>query len=238
MRVEPIVFLPGMMCDARAFAPQVAALSRRHPVVIAPIDLGDTIGEIASNLLLSMPEKFALVGHSMGGIVAMELVRRAPERVTRLALLSTNALAETPSSAGAYEPWIVAAKAGRLEDALREMMRQDYFAPGEGRLAILNAFIEMARAQGEEAFVRQCRALQRRRDMQSTLRRCKVPTMVLCGEFDGLTPVKRHKSMADLIPSAELKVVSGAGHFPMLEQPAVTTEAITGWLEQPYLLRA
>lgn len=235
--MEPIVFLPGMMCDARVFEAQVAALSRDVPVMVAPVSQGATIEEIAEGLLRFLPERFALVGLSMGGIVAMELLRRAPGRVTRIALMDTNALSETPKTAAAYEPWIIAARAGRLEDAIRQMMQQDFLAPGEGRLAVLNRYVAMAMDQGAEVFVRQAKALQRRRDLQSALRRCKVPALVLCGEHDQLTPVKRHKFMADLIPSADLTVVPGAGHLPTWEQPEAVNAALKAWLKQPYLLR-
>lgn len=236
--LEPIVFLPGMMCDARLFAPQVAALSRETATVVAPTCIGETIGEIAAHVLDVLPQRFALAGLSMGGIVAMEILRRAPERVSRIALMDTNALAETPQSASAYEPWIVAARAGRLEDALRQMMPPEYLASGENRLAVYDLLLEMARDHGAEVFIRQCRALQRRRDMQSTLRRCKVPALVLCGAHDPLTPVKRHQFMAELLPSADLKVIENAGHLPTLEQPQAVTEALRDWMKQPYLLTA
>ncbi|WP_412563713.1 alpha/beta fold hydrolase [Thalassobius sp. MITS945101] len=235
--MEPLVFLPGMMCDARLFAPQVTAFSRHLPVTVAPVGLGESIEEIAETVLRQLPEKFALAGLSMGGIVAMEMLRRAPARITRIALMDTNALSETPKTAAAYEPLIIAAKAGRLEDAVRQMMKQEYLAPGEARLEILNRFVAMALEQGPESFVRQCKALQRRRDLQSALRRCKVPALVLCGEHDQLTPVKRHQFMAELIPSAELKVIAGAGHLPTWEQPDAVTTALLGWMKQPYVLR-
>ncbi|MCG7494429.1 alpha/beta fold hydrolase [Thalassobius sp. Cn5-15] len=233
---EPIVLLPGMMCDARMYAPQVAVLSRVAPVTVAPICLGDTIEEIAQGLLAQLPPQFALAGLSMGGIVAMEMMRRAPDRISRIALMDTNALAETPQSATVYEPWIIAAKSGRLEDALREMMRPEFLAQGPQRVTVLNQFFDMARDFGPEVFVRQCRALQRRRDLQSALRRCKVPAMVLCGAEDGMTPLKRHEFMAQLIPSAQLRVIEGAGHLPTLEQPEQLTQALLHWLQQPYVL--
>jgi pimeloyl-ACP methyl ester carboxylesterase len=116
---DPLVLLPGMMCDARLFAPQMADLSRDHAVMVAPISQGERVEEIASDLLGLLPAKFALAGLSMGGIVAMELLRRAPERITRLALMDTNPLAETPQSAAAYEPMIIGARAGRLDEVLR-----------------------------------------------------------------------------------------------------------------------
>ncbi|WP_323784942.1 alpha/beta fold hydrolase [Thalassovita sp.] len=235
---EPLVFLPGMMCDARLFAPQLAELSREMVVSVAPITQGETIEEIASGLLDALPAKFALAGLSMGGIVAMEILRRAPDRISRIALMDTNALAETPQSSTAYEPFITKARSGQLPQALRDFMKPDFLAAGPGRIAVLNAFFEMAGDFGPDLFVQQIRAVQRRRDQQPTLRKCKCPALVLCGEEDGLTPVKRHRFMAELIPYAELNIIPGAGHLPTLEQPRAVTDALRAWMAQPLVLRA
>lgn len=235
---EPLVLLPGMMCDARLFAPQVADLSRDHVVTLAPITQGERIEEIASSILPLLPAKFALAGLSMGGIVAMEILRKAPERVTRIALMDTNALAETPQSAATYEPMIIGAKSGRLEQVMRDMMRPEFLAPGPHRVEVLNGFLQMALEMGPEIFVRQVRALQRRRDQQATLRRCKCPALVMCGEHDRLTPVKRHSFMAELIPYARLEILPDAGHLPTLEQPEAVSAALRSWMRQPLVLRS
>ena len=234
---EPVVFLPGLMCDARLFGPQIAELSSDRAVMCAPISQGERIEEIASDLLDVLPTKFALAGLSMGGIVAMEILRRAPERVTRIALMDTNPLPETPQAAAAREPQIIGARSGRLSEVMREEMKPNYLAPGPQRVDVLNLVMDMAAIMGPEVFVRQSRALQRRRDQQSTLRKCKVPALVLCGEHDALCPVKRHVFMAEIIPYAELKVISNAGHLPTLENPDATTEALYEWLAQPFVLQ-
>jgi pimeloyl-ACP methyl ester carboxylesterase len=235
---EPLVFLPGVMCDARVFAPQLAALSRETLVSVAPVTQGERIEEIASGLLDLLPRRFAVAGLAMGGIVAMELLRRAPERITRIALMDTNSLAETPQSAAAYEPLIIKLRSGRLDEAVDGMMPPDSLAPGPGRAALLAELRNMAEDTGQAPIIRQMRALQRRRDYQAVLRRCKVPALVLCGIHDGLTPVKRHSFMAALIPYAQLQVIEGAGHLPTLEAPDATTEALLGWLRQPFVLQA
>lgn len=234
---EPLVLLPGMMCDARVFGPQLAELSSERAIMCAPIHDGERIEEIASGLLAAMPAKFALAGLSMGGIVAMEVLRRAPERVTRIALMDTNPLSEPPQVAANREPQIIGARSGRLMDVMREEMKPAYLAPGPQRVDVLHLVMDMADAMGPEVFVRQSRALQRRRDQQSTLRKCKVPALVLCGEHDQLCPIKRHSFMAELIPYAVLRVISGAGHLPTLEQPEATTAALREWLAQPYVLQ-
>lgn len=235
--IDPLVLLPGMMCDARLFAPQINDLSRDHAVMVAPITQGERVEEIASALLPLLPPKFALAGLSMGGIVAMELLRRAPERITRIALMDTNPLAETPQTAAAYEPMIIGARAGRLDEVMRGFMRPDFLAPGPGRIAVLNKVFEMAQDLGPEIMVRQVRALQRRRDQQPTLRRCKVPALVMCGAHDTLTPLKRHAFMAELIPYARLEVIEDAGHLPTLEAPEAVTAVLRAWMKQPFVLQ-
>ena len=230
---EPLVFLPGMMCDARLFQPQMDALGG----VCLPIDGADTMHALAETVLAGAPDRFALAGLSMGGIVAMEVVRQAPERVTRLALMDTSPLAETPQASTAREPQIVKVRTGKLHALMRDEVVPGYLGPGPYRAEITELMLDMADALGPEVFVRQSRALQRRRDQQGTLRKCKVPTLVLCGAHDEICPVKRHTFMAELIPGAELCVLDNAGHVPSLETPAETTRALRDWMRQPLILR-
>ncbi|MDF1854006.1 alpha/beta fold hydrolase [Pseudooceanicola sp.] len=234
---EPLVLIPGMACDARLFEAQIRALGRDRPVTIALPTQGERIEEIASNLLTQLPSKFALLGLSMGGCLAMEILRHAPDRVQRLALLSTTPLADTPQQSAAREPLIVKLRSGKLDEALREALPPSAFAAGPGRFEAINLFLAMGAELGPALIERQIRALQRRRDQQATLRRLKVPTLVLCGAEDDLSPVKRHEFMADLIPQSHLAVIDGAGHLPSIEQPEAVTEELRRWLRQPYLLK-
>ncbi|AXI47426.1 alpha/beta hydrolase [Sulfitobacter sp. SK012] len=234
---EPLVLLPGMMCDARLFGPQIAELSADTAVMVAPVTGGDRIEEIASGLLDALPRRFALAGLSMGGIVAMEILRRAPDRVTRIALMDTNPLAETPVIAANREPQIVKARAGRMLEVMREEMKPNYLAPGPYRGEVLDLVLDMAQVLGPDVFIRQSRALQRRKDQQVTLRKCKVPALILCGAHDALCPVKRHEFMAELIPYATLRVMEQSGHLPTLEQPSETTFALREWLQMPLILQ-
>jgi pimeloyl-ACP methyl ester carboxylesterase len=227
---EPLVLLPGMMCDARVFAPQLSALSAHAPVMVAPLHGGARIEDIATHILSMLPERFALLGLSMGGIVALELLRRAPERITRLCLMATTPLSETPDQAAMREPLIISARTGGLEKALQLSLPPEVLAPGPRRFEVLNLVREMGLDLGAELFVDQSRALQRRLDQQATARRCQVPTLILCGEYDRLTPVKRHEFMAELIPHAGLEIISGAGHLPGLEQPETVNRALLHWL--------
>ncbi|MBO9410289.1 MULTISPECIES: alpha/beta hydrolase [unclassified Ruegeria] len=237
--IEPLVFLPGFMCDARLFGAQILQISGARAVTVAPVSGGERIEEIASGLLDQLPHRFALCGFSMGGVVALELVRRAPDRVTRLCLMSTDAQADTPQIAADREELIVGAKSGRFEEIMQRLIGTETLAPGPGRVPILNEVMAMAKDQGPELFERQMRALQRRADQQPALRHINVPTLIICGAHDQLTPVKRHRFMAEMIPSAELKVMEDAGHLPPLETPAEVTQALEEWLNirvgLPYL---
>ncbi|WP_050602037.1 alpha/beta fold hydrolase [Ruegeria sp. 6PALISEP08] len=231
--IEPLVFLPGFMCDARLFRPQVELLSRTRAVTVAPVSGGERIEEIASGLVDQLPHRFALAGLNLGGVVALELIRRAPERVSRLCLMATDAQADTPQIAASREDLIIAAQGGRLEEGMRKLVGSDALAPGPQRIPILNDLLAMAEGMGVETFVRQMRALQRRSDQQAALRKIKVPTLVLCGAHDTLTPVRRHSFMADLIPGAELHVIENAGHLLPIEAPEAVNEALQNWLNAP-----
>lgn len=227
----PLILLPGMMCDARLFMPQIIDLGSEIPVTVAPITQGDTIEEIARDLLTQLPEQFALAGLSMGGIVAMEMLRQAPRRIETMCLMDTNCQQELPAVAAAREPQMVRVKAGRLREVMRDEVKPNYLAPGPNRLDVLNLVMEMAEDLGPEVFIRQSKALQRRPDQQSTLRRAKTPTLVMCGEYDELTPYRRHEFMAHLMPNAGLEVIQGAGHLPTLEQPAAVNALLRRWLQ-------
>lgn len=234
---EPLLFLPGMMCDARLFAPQIAEFSGDRAVHVAPIGGFETIEEIADAVIFHAPPRFALAGLSMGGIVALEIFRRVPKRVTRLALLDTNPNSETPARAAEREPQIVKVKAGKLEEIMRDEMKPAYLAPGPARLEVLKTVMDMSMALGPAVFERQSRALQRRPDQQKTLKLVNVPTLILCGRHDSLCPVMRHQFMADMIRGATLEIIEDAGHLPTLETPAKVNAALRRWLDDALPLR-
>ncbi|WP_417719877.1 alpha/beta fold hydrolase [Salipiger sp.] len=234
---EPLVFLPEVLCDARLFGPQIAEFSRETAVMVAPIHLGERVEEIASGLLDSLPRRCALAGLGLGGMVAMEIQRRAPDRVTRMMLMDTSPLADTPAQAAERDPVIIKARAGRFNEAVAGLLPPESLAPGPYRREIQAMVEEMAQGLGIEVLVRQVRALQRRRDQQAMLRKVRAPVTVLCGEADTLYPEKRHAFMAELIPQAELRVIAGAGHLPVLENPDAVSDAIREWLRAPFLLR-
>ncbi|TDT74780.1 pimeloyl-ACP methyl ester carboxylesterase [Litoreibacter halocynthiae] len=229
--MTPLVFLPGMMCDARLFAPQIAAFSVDRAVQVAPIGGADNVADLAAEVLAHAPPRFALAGLSMGGIVAMEAFRQAPDRIDRIAFLDTNPKAEADAVAKGREPQIARAKAGELRTIMRDEMKPRYLADGPNRAAILDLCMDMADALGPEVFVRQSHALQTRPDQQDTLRQIEVPTLALCGREDTLCPIHRHELICSLVSSATLEIIDGAGHLPTLEQPDATNAALNRWLE-------
>ncbi|MHC0053262.1 alpha/beta fold hydrolase [Actibacterium sp. D379-3] len=233
---ETLLLLPGMMCDARVFSDQILAFNGTRAVQIAALCDAGSIAAMARGVLDGAPERFALAGHGMGAAVAMDVLRQAPDRVTRIALMSCTPLAETPQEAAAREERIVGARAGRLDEAIRAELPGSSLAPGPGRMAVQAALTEMAQTLGPEVFVHQSRAMQRRPDQQKVLRQLRAPVLVLCGAHDTLTPPRRHEFMAELIPNATLSVIDAAGHMPLLEAPDAVTAAMRDWLAAPYRL--
>jgi pimeloyl-ACP methyl ester carboxylesterase len=236
---EPIVLVPGLASDARVFAPQIVTLSAGRAVHVGHVAEDSTIEGMARSVLADAPARFALAGHSMGGIVALEIVRQAPERVARLALIASDCLADPPAVAAAREELIVAARAGRLSEAMRKALPPEALAPGEGRSALHAAIVCMAQDLGPEAFVRHMRALQRRPDLQRTLRMLKVPVLILGGRHDRLCPPRRQEFMAGMAWTARLQILDEAGHVPTLEAPEAVSQALLALLDRqaPLTLR-
>ena len=226
----PLVLLPGMMCDARLFLDQIGVLSARMPIHIAPIIAHDSISGLARQVLDQAPPCFSLAGLSMGGIVAMELYRQAPERIARLALMDTNPLSEKDEIRSRRDVQIAKVRGGGLRQVMEEEMKPLYLIGGPRRQQILKICMEMALGLGEDVFIRQSIALQGRPDQQNILRTVRVPTLILHGEGDQLCPPERHELMHELITGSKLVVIRGAGHLPTLEQPAQVTEALLDWL--------
>ncbi len=224
----PLILLPGMMCDDRLFAPQTAALG----ATVLSVTKADTMEALAAAVLRDAPDRFALGGLSMGGIVAMEVARQAPDRVAGLALMDTNPLAESPHMQARRTPQMDKAAAGGLASVMRDEMKPNYLSDGPDRAAILDLCMEMALGLGPDVFIRQSLALRDRPDQTETLRHYQGPSLVLCGRDDRLCPVARHELMHDLLPDATLRIIAGAGHLPTLERPDQTTDALRNWLEE------
>lgn len=228
--MTPLVLIPGMMCDARLFGPQIAAFSGRRALFCAPISGHSSVEELAADVLTAAPPRFALAGLSMGGIVAMEILRQAPDRVERIALLDTNPLAENDQIKARRFPQMLAVREGELATVMRDEMKPNYLSDGPRRSQIMDLCMRMALDLGPHVFLSQSRALMDRPDQRETLRKAALPALVMCGRADKLCPVARHELMAGLIPDARLEIIEGAGHLPTLEQPEMTNAALARWL--------
>lgn len=234
---ETLVMIPPMLGDARVFARQLQDMSRDHAVMVAPATRGERMEEIASQILTWAPSQFALLGMGLGGMVAMEVMRRAPDRITRIALIATSPLADTPDVAAGRETHIIAARAGRWEDVLQHEINSTWMAPTTDRVDLVRQLTAMGRDIGPEIYIRQVRALQRRKDQQAVVRKIRQPACVICGRHDGQYQLKRHEFMAELIPDATLEIIEDAGYLPTMEAPDAVTQALQRWMVQPLLLR-
>ncbi len=229
--MTPLLLLPGMMCDARLYRHQIDLFSTQRTVQFSPLNLHDDVQGLAADVLRKAPVEFALCGLSMGGIVAMEVQRQAPERVRGLALLDTNPFAELDSVKRIRGPQMDKVRAGRLLEVMRDEMKPNYLAEGDSRADILQLCVQMALDLGDEVFIQQSLALRSRPDQCETLRAVAVPTLILCGEEDRLCPPERHRAMHDLVQGSVLAIVEHAGHLPVLEQPAKTNAFLQAWLQ-------
>jgi pimeloyl-ACP methyl ester carboxylesterase len=227
----PLVLIPGMMCDARMWGEVPSALAGRPVHHASPVE-GSTIAAMASAILRGAPPRFALAGLSMGGIVAMEMLHQAPERIERLALLDTNPRAEADEVKRRRAAQIERVDAGDLAGVLRDEMKPHYLSPRARDPAILALCMQMALDLGPETFIRQSLALRDRPDRQGALQRFPGPALVLMGEDDRLCPLDRHELMHALMPQSRLVIVPGAGHLPPLENPNPTIAALRRWLEE------
>ena len=228
--MTPVVMIPGMMCDERIFAHQIEELGTDTEVHIADISKYSSIQELASDVLENSPPKFFLVGHSMGGIVAMEMCSQEPDRIEKLVIMDSNPKPELEETKLKREPQIKNVISGNLAQVMKEEMKPNYLADSYKQKDILNTCMEMALTLGPEVFVRQSRALQDRDDQQSTLKDLNIPVLIMCGAEDKLCSLERHELMHNIINDSKLEVVMDAGHMPTLEQPQKTTEVIKSWL--------
>ena len=229
MTAENLLLLPGMMCDARLWAEQVEHLEQT--TFHADTSAHETMPDMARSILRDAPDTFAMAGLSMGGILAFEIWRQAPERVTHLALLDTNPHAESADRQSMRLEQIAEVAAGRLRELATESLKPLYLAAAHRENeALLSTILDMAMDLGPDVFRRQSLALRSRIDSVPTLQTISCPTLVLCGAEDRLCPPAYHRLMAAEIPAARLTIVDACGHLSSLEQPEIVTRELKNLL--------
>ena len=226
----PIVLVPGLACSARLYLPQLPALWRFGPVMVADHTRDDSLPAIARRILDAAPPHFALAGLSMGGYVSMEIMRQAPERVLRLALLDTTAQPETPAQTERRRAQIALAETGRYAEVLDQQYLSLVHIDRHGDTALRALVDVMAEEVGAEAFVRQQKAIMGRPDSRESLARVICPATVIVGDGDTLTPPDKAEEIAAVIPGAKFVVIPDCGHLSTLERPEAVTAALEGWL--------
>jgi pimeloyl-ACP methyl ester carboxylesterase len=229
----PLALVPGTLCDARLFAPQMAALADvavPHPIDTTP---HDTLAGVAHDILNALPDRFALAGLSYGGIVAFEVWRQAPERVAGLALLNTTHLPVSDESRRAQQQFVGMATLGEFREITRDYLKDRMLHPQHRLNDDLRATVmQMAESVGKYGFINQVKAQLPRPDSTPTLATITAPTLVLTGRQDAVCPPVLHQAMADAIPNAQLAIVENCGHLSTLEQPDVVNAHLRTWLAQ------
>jgi pimeloyl-ACP methyl ester carboxylesterase len=226
----PILLVPGLGGSPRIYAPVVPQLWRFGPVTVANHVRDDNLGAIARRILAEAPPRFALAGHSMGGYIAFEIFRQAPQRVAKLALINTQARPDTPEASERRRGLIARAKTGQYHDVLDELF-PGFVHPSRRDDADLRQLVhDMGDDIGVEGFVRQQTAMMSRADSRSTLTAITCPTLVLTGDEDNTIPNTLSVEMADRIPGAKLVMIPHCGHLPQPERPQATADALVEWL--------
>ncbi len=225
---QALVLVPGLSCDRHVWQAQIAGLADIAEVTVGDTLKDDSIVLMASRVLDAAPERFAIAGFSMGGYVAMEIWRRAPERVTRLALVDTNARADSEEQAALRRAAIATARSRGFEHVLRGSLRQ-LVAP-DCPEALFEEVVQMALRVSFGTYMDQQAAIIDRADSLETLGTVTVPAMVMVGEADALTPPRLAEEMVQALPGAVYEVIADAGHMAPMEQPEAVNTAFRRWL--------
>lgn len=228
--MDPVVFIPGLIATERLFAAQIRKLGRDAGIFLAAHGLDSSMAKIAGRLLANAPPRFALVGLSMGGYVALEVVRQAPDRVARLVLMDTSARPDSSEQTENRRRQIALARAGRFRDIPDAQFPLAVHEARAGDTDLLEIVRDMAMATGPDAFERQQTAIIGRVDSRPFLPAIACPTLVVVGAGDRLTPPPLAEEIAGGIPHAQLAVVAGAGHLSTLEAPEPTAALLFDFL--------
>lgn len=227
---EPLLLVPGLNCTERAFAGLLPNLWPERSITIANHRRGESVGAIAAAILAEAPPRFALLGFSMGGYIAFEMLRQASERITRLCCLATMARPDSAEQAENRRRMLALAGAGKFDAIAGANFPNAVHPDHERDEALRNIHIEMARQTGAATYIAQQTAILARPDSRPLLARIAIPTAVIVGDADRITGVDGAKEIAAGISGASLTIIAGAGHLVPLERPGETARAIVDWL--------
>lgn len=226
----PLLAVPGLNCTARVYADILPALWTDGPVTIADHRHGSTMAQIAAAILETAPPRFALAGYSMGGYIAFEILRQAPQRVEKLLLLDTQAAPDTPEQSEARRKGIELTRQGKYQTLLTSRYSFIVHTDNLGDEALRRTYVDMALDLGPETFIRHTEAIIARPDSRPDLTSIRLRTLIVCGEADQITPPQASREMAEAISGAQLTFIDGAGHLAPLERPGAYGKAIAEWL--------
>ena len=234
MSLPHFVFLPGTLCTEATFAFQAERLGEVADVTVIPLREGSSIAASARWVLEQVTGPFTLVGFSQGAIVALEIIRVAPERVSRLCLMSANPKGSTPEQLETWAGWQAATRAGRFAEVAVRFA--DNVQPGRDSKNVMKTVNDMAFETGPDLFIKQLDALASRIDSRPYLGDIRCPTLLLVGQHDQVTPLAFHVEMRQLISDAAFVPVEDSGHYVTLEQPQAVTAVLRYWLQttQPH----
>ncbi len=228
---EPLLLIPGLLCTAALFAPQVEAFAGERQVLVADHTGADSMAAIAAQILDKAPDRFALAGLSMGVYLSLEIMRQAPDRVTRLALLDGKARPDTPEITAMRREQLQMADDGRFLEITTEMLAPRLVAEHRaGDAGLREIIVEMAKDTGEDAYRRQMAAIMTRDDYRPMLAGIEVATLVLTGALDVITPPGFAMEMADNIKHSKLVILPGSGHLSTLEVSFDVNGQLRDWL--------
>jgi len=228
-RRQNLLLIPGLVCDAAVWRYPAEHLADIAEVSTPPATQGETMADMARIALYSAPVKFALAGFSMGGYVALEMLRQAPERITRLALLDSSARADTPQKAEGRRAAIAACECGKFSDVIENMMPV-LLHPAHQSGPLPAVVREMVGRIGVETFVRRLRAIASRQDSRDLLRKSTQPVRAICGREDGMITVEEHAEIAELAPNGRFSLIEECGHMTIIERPQAATALLRDWL--------
>ena len=226
----PLILVPGLLCDDALWAPQTKWLSDIADISVGETLIDDSFSKMAERILEMAPRHFALAGLSMGGYVCMEIMRQAPERVERLALFNTSGRADTADQTKRRKALIELATIGKFKGVTPRLLPLLIHKDRQSDKELTNTVIEMAGRVGQAGFLRQQTAIMNRPDRQAEMAMYDLPTMVVCGRQDALTPLDLHEEMKELIPHARLCLIEECGHLSTLEQPHAAADLMRDWL--------